>query len=298
MTEEKLKYEKPPKTIEEQISILRERGLVIQDEEMVKYYLTNISYYHLSIYFKFFQEKNKFHKNTQFEDILKLYIFDNKLRFLLLELLERIEKSFKCRMIYTVSVEENNSHFYLDEEIFINQNTYQNAMTIIKDEVRKSKEISILHYKNKYNEPELPPIWAIVEILSFGQCVKICKWFKRVYKNKIARTLDEDEKFIMSWMHCLSNLRNNCAHHSRLWNRNFIFMPRKHNKYKKYLHRESHRSLFNYLVILQIMLSKINPSSSWLERLKGYIEEYNIEIQHMGFPNDWEERLNKITLNN
>lgn len=290
-------YYKTPKTINEQIDLLISRGLIVASKEELSYYLRNISYYHLSIYFKYFQKDDCFYKNIKFDDILRIYKFDNKLRFLLLELLERVEKSFKCRLAYELSIESNNAHWYLEKNFFINDNAYKEVLKIITEEVEKSREDNILHYRETYNNPHLPPIWNVVEILTFGQCVKICKMLKREYKNKIARTFFEDEQFILNWMHCLSALRNNCAHHSRLWNKVFILTPsRSHSKYREYYSSEVENRLFNYLVTLQIILSKINPTSSWLEKLKQDINFFKININSMGFPDDWENRLKNIIL--
>jgi abortive infection bacteriophage resistance protein len=287
-------FKKPPKTIEEQIDLLIARGLIVENRDELRYYLKNISYYHLSIYFKYFQKDDQFYEGIKFSDVLRIYKFDNKLRFLLLELLERIEKSFKCRMAYEISIEKNNSHWYLEEEFFKDKAVHNECLAIINEEVSKSREISIKHYKEKYQKPLLPPIWIVLEILSFGQCVKICKLLKKEYRNKISRSFGEDEQFIMSWMHCLSALRNNCAHHSRLWNRDLIFTPKMNHKvYGKYFYAET-RCLYNFLVILQIVLSKINPTSSWLGRLKEYVEEYQVDIKNMGFPDDWNDRLDGI----
>lgn len=292
----KQKYDKPPLTIEEQIALLKKRGLVVRDEARLAYYLRNISYYHLSIYFKHFQRNDVFFSGTDFEDVLKIYVFDNKLRLLLLEVLERIEKSFKCRMAYELSISRNDSHCYLDKELFLNENLSAEMSRLVSDEVYKSREASIIHYREAYEDPELPPIWMVMEILSFGQCVKIGKALNRDYKNKISRTYGEDEQFVMSWMHCLSVLRNSCAHHSRLWNRDLTLAPKmNHRVYGRYFN-VGNRRLYNYLVAMQIVVSKINPTSSWLERLKELINEHEINVRHMGFPGDWEERLKNILL--
>jgi abortive infection bacteriophage resistance protein len=295
MTNNKIKYEKPPLTVEKQIELLKSRGLVIDSDEKLKYFLTNVSYYHWSIYFKHFQNNDVFREGTNFEDILKIYVFDNKLRLLLLEILERIEKSFKCRFAYELSLETDNSHCYLKESLFDDRKEFEEVLKILTEEVEKSKEISIKHYKETYDDPALPPIWTVIEILSFGQCVKISSKLKRFYRNKIAKTYGEDEKFILSWMHCLSNLRNTCAHHSWLWNRRLTFIPAQNHKvFGKYFNGTNNNRLFNYLVVMQIVLSKINPTTSWLEKFKSYVNESEIEIYYMGFPSDWEERLNKI----
>jgi len=73
-----MEYNKSPKTIEEQIELLKERGLIVKDEEKLKRYLKNISYYHFSIYFKHFQKDNIFIEGTTFENVLNIYVFDQK----------------------------------------------------------------------------------------------------------------------------------------------------------------------------------------------------------------------------
>lgn len=295
MSEVKKPYTKPPLSIDAQIALLQGRGLDIKDRTEAEFYLRNVSYYHLSIYFKFFQRDDAFFEGTTFDDVLRIYQFDNKLRFLLLEIMERIEKSFKCRMAYELSTTTGNAHCHLDASLYQDATKHAAAIKILADEFFKSPEPSVLHYKELYSEPPLPPIWMAVEILSFGQCVKICKSLKREYKNRVTHTWNgDDERFVLNWMHCLSILRNHCAHHSRLWNRDFVItLTMKHKAYRRYF-VEGNRRLFNHLVVLQILLKSINPTSSWLERLKELIEEYNIEVRYMGFPPDWEERLRSI----
>jgi len=290
----KQKYEKRPLTIDAQVSLLKIRGLKVENEEELKYYLKNLSYYHLSIYFKHYQENDLFYKGITFKRILNIYKFDNKLRFLLLELLERVEKSFKSRMVSILSVEENNSHWHLDEKLFNTQEDHAEIIKLITEEVNKSRELSVTHYKKTYSDPALPPIWVVLEIMSFGQCVHIFKALKKSYRNKIARSFKEDEKFITNWILCLSLLRNHCAHYSRLWSRKLTFIARMdHNLYKKYFDAKSN-GLYNYLVILQILLKEINPTASWLEKLKENIAEFEINVKNMGCPENWKENLSEI----
>lgn len=293
----KQKYCKKPLSLDEQVDLLKRRGLIVDNDEKLKYYLKNLSYYHLSIYFKHYQKDDTFYKDINFEDVLRIYVFDNKLRFLLLELLERIEKSLKCRMAYILSTEENNSHWYLDDKFFDIKEEHIKILDLITEETEKSRELSIQHYKDCYSEPILPPIWTVLEIISFGQCVSIFKSLKKEYRNKISRSFKEDEQFITNWLLCSSLLRNHCAHYSRLWNRNLTYIPKmSHAVYEKYFNKVSRR-LYNYLVILQILLNEINPTSSWLEKLKELITEHKINIKQMGFPDDWEAKLSEIITN-
>jgi abortive infection bacteriophage resistance protein len=182
-------YQKPPLSVDDQISLLIERGLIVGDNKAeIVYYLTNVSYYHLSIYFKFFQRDDIFIKGTTFEEVLRIYTFDNKLRFLLLELLERIEKSFKSRVARNLSLATHDSHFHTSMEHYINETRYNELQLIFETVYGNSNEISIDHYRSKYTEPTLPPIWTTVEILTFGQVVKFSKALTRRNQNLIARS--------------------------------------------------------------------------------------------------------------
>jgi len=294
-----MNYTKPPLSIHNQIKLLKKRKLVINDEDRTAIYLKNINYYHLSAYFKFFQTNDVFKKNTSFEDVLNIYVFDQKLRLLILDLLERIEKSFKCRMAYEIAVKNSDSHWILNRDLFLNKRYDKFIIPSLK-EIKKSKEQCIIHYYNKYSYPKHPPIWIMIEVLSFGNCVTIYRQLKRGEQKIVARSYGLDSIFIVNWMHALSRLRNICAHHSRLWNSNInMKLKQVHDKYGKFFEnkhtkRNSYTPIFDYLVILQIILCKIYPGSTWDERLAVLIDEHKINISHMGFPSDWKERFQKI----
>jgi abortive infection bacteriophage resistance protein len=293
--EKSTKYNKPPLLVGEQIKLLISRGLCVEeDDETLIYYLQNISYYHLSIYFKFFQTKDDvFNEGTTFDDVVRIYNFDNKLRLLLLEILERVEKSFKARTAYNLSNYNQDAHCHTNKDLYIDISRHNTMQTMFEKVYVDSSEISINHYRSRYNNPTLPPIWTMVEILSFGQVVKYVKGLTRFNQNLVARSLGADASYTLNWIHCLSVLRNTCAHHSRLWNRELtLTIKTKHDTYEKYFN--NNKRLFNYLVALQILLNEINPTSSWQDKLEKLIEEYNVNVNHMGFPDDWKERLSKI----
>lgn len=98
-------------TIEKQIQLLKERGMVICDEEKAKEVLLDIGFYRLGFY-SFPFEKNfpslenrdhQLQEGTTFEDVLSLYYFDNDLRYILTSYLNRIEVNFRTYLTYTVS---------------------------------------------------------------------------------------------------------------------------------------------------------------------------------------------------
>ena len=91
---------KPFKTIEEQITILKDRGLIIDDEEKAKSFLANLNYYRLSAYTLTLRKEDRFYKNVHFSDVMQIYNFDMELRAALMYLLESIEVSMRTYIGY------------------------------------------------------------------------------------------------------------------------------------------------------------------------------------------------------
>jgi abortive infection bacteriophage resistance protein len=166
-------YNKSFLTIDKQIGLFEERGLKIGDKKRAEFFLKHISYYHLSIYTKALQNKdNSFKNDSNFEDIIVLYNFDKKLRLLLLDVLERIEMSFKCVLAYEITKYKDDNFWYANENNFCNG---KDDIEKLLDDVRASKEIYIQHYYRSYSKPMYPPAWIFFESLTFGNCSRLAR---------------------------------------------------------------------------------------------------------------------------
>ena len=224
-------------------------------------------------------------------------------------MLERIEKSFKCAVIYNLANNDKDSHWYLNPALYVSQDKFDEFVAPLIKNIKTSKEVSVRHYYKKYTEPEYPPSWIALEVLTFGECVKLCRQLKRKKQNSISRPFNIDKQFLLSWMHALSVVRNICAHHTRLWNKNIVlWLKLNHNIYGKFFNNNNNNDdddcddvddktsarIFNYLVVIQIMMCKINPTSTWVEKLENLINTHEPYLYSMGFPNNWKERLKKI----
>jgi abortive infection bacteriophage resistance protein len=96
-----------------------DRGLQVPDSLRAQSYLSHISYYRLSAYCLLFQTtKDKFNKNTTFDDVLSLYLFDRELRLLILDAIERIEIGLRTQIIYQLALKYG-SHWHDDANLFI-----------------------------------------------------------------------------------------------------------------------------------------------------------------------------------
>ena len=278
-------YAKPAISIDDQIRLLKARGLIIENEDDAKHSLNNISYYHLSGYFKPFQnDDDTYIESTTFQNILDLYYFDRKLRLHFLNALERIEKSFKTQFVYQLSLAMG-SHCLTDDSAFAKH----------KDKINKnlseSKEPFIKNFREKYSNA-YPPLWILAEILSFGDILNIYnRSLDAQMKKKIADHYKLGWVYLYSWLENLREIRNICAHYSRLWNR---IITRHLRQGEEYPQLQYNNHIFDAIIITKILLDTVSPTFEWLSEIKKLIEEYHVDVHKMGFPDNWEELFNSL----
>lgn len=307
-----MQYNKPLLSISDQAQLLLDRGMQCQDRQRLEHYLAYIGYYRLSAYWLPYEQpsavqgerNHQFQANTQFEEILRLYIFDRKLRLLVMEAIERIEVAVRSRWAGAMAVKYD-SHAHMQSDLFKDPWNHAKHMAKLTRDLKESNETFVTHYKRKYCQPFLPPIWAVAETMSLGS---LSLWVENSKDNKIKAeiakafglpTVDILEKVL----HALTPIRNICAHHSRLWNRNFVILLPHIKRLRDQLITEQRqtasgeiqtaltRTLYNFLVVIQHMMLHINPNTSWSNRLSELVMPLSeAQRQDMGFPADWQTR--------
>jgi abortive infection bacteriophage resistance protein len=295
-------YTKKPLTYEEQLSLLLERGLIINDIKRAKRYLSVISYYRLSAYFLPYSLYNdRFIVGTTFDDILNLYLFDRELRLFVFDAIERIEVSLRAQMVYQLSLKYRDSH-WLDKSVLfkpskINPKTrkilhvYQETQDIIeRNKSSMYPEVFIKHYISTYNKPSNPPSWMSIELLTIGELSRLYSALKNNSDKKgIADFYGLHHNVLSSWLHTLVYVRNICAHHARLWNRDFAIKPDVLLKPKRVwldeIFNSNNNRCFYFLSLVKYLLISINPNNHFKEKLIALFEKYpTVPIAYMGIP--------------
>ena len=113
-------FGKPAKTFEEQVELLQSRGMIVDDIQEATFYLQHLNYYRLCAYWLDFEldhATHQFKPDTNFKDVLKLYIFDRELRLLVLDGIERIEVSVRSQWAYYLA-HRHSPHAHLDSTLF------------------------------------------------------------------------------------------------------------------------------------------------------------------------------------
>ena len=214
-----------------------------------------------------------------------------------MDAIERIEVAVRTRWAGALAV-RHGAHAHMQSGLF--KNPWQHAKDIAKvaSELVDSRETFIVHYRNTYEEPYLPPIWAIVETMSLGT---LSRWFKNTSDTASKKEVTQDFhlptiEILEDVLHTLTPIRNICAHHGRLWNRRLAMkMPviKRMKDRMVPLDAPSHQAhyLFNYLVVIEHLMHSINPHGTWKKRLLELLATVGEhDLRSMGFPADWQQR--------
>ena len=316
-------YKKPFLSLPQQLALLKSRGLEITDDATALSYLGRIGYYRFSAYWyslrktKLTQDpldqrsvvhrEDAFCPGSRFQHVLELYVFDKRLRLLMLDAIERIEVSLRVAVSYQLGAKDPfahtkpdllHGHFTKQIQPKTGKTRHQDWLDKYKLVLGRSKEDFVRHYKQKYGLPM--PIWVSVEIWDFGMLSTFYQGMSVADKSAIAsKYVVPDWKVMESWFRTLNFVRNVAAHHSRLWNKNLVDQPKLPAKgtmpdFDSLIGEPNISSrLFVVLCILLHFMRSVSPGSSWPMRLKELINNFpqvpNLSVADMGFPSDWEQ---------
>ena len=232
-----------------------------------------------------------------FSDVIELYNFDRKLRFLVLDALEKIELSLKSSAVRHLAITYGPVG-YVDgipnksEELHKN---FLNQLTLgIQRRITHGDGI-FREFSEKYPDSVYPPLWRSVEVMTFGT---LTRWLddlsKRSDRQAIATCYRLHQEVFFSILKNLVVLRNLCAHHEPIWNYVFVKpykIPKKPELLSSSVNPSNRRFLYNTLVVLCYLYQIISPISNWKEKLIAILDEQSvIDIAVMGFPENWKKR--------
>ncbi len=290
---------KPPYTIDEQINLLKLRGMLFKEEANAQDLLKNISYYRLKGYWWDMQDDYSLHTfkpETYFEDVIARYNFDSQLRIILFDALETIEIALRTKMIYHLSLKYGGL-WYLNESIFIDNDKYKKHVEDLKKEFVRSQELFIKDQKIRHPNTDADS-WKILEIASFGTLSKLYKNLQYQLEEKtiIAKEFGLNRHSeLYSWLEPITYIRNIIAHHSRLWSRNMVKKPTDHlNNPKGFWFANPLTSVqtkkpFLIISCMVYLCNQITPNHQIKTKILKLIEDNpKIPIYKLGFLNNWE----------
>lgn len=294
-----MKYSKQPFTPIEHIDLLRRRNLKISDPDRAIRYLNNIGYYRLTGYMYHFQNvggNHYFQDNVDFNDVIQHYKFDQKLRIIISQYLQRIEVLLRSKLTNYYSI-NHGFLWYLEKERYKDIDVFNYVVAEIKTSFDKNNTQFIKSFSLKYTDEHYPPSNMALELLSFGTLVRLYSGLdNKDEKQRIAREFNLPSTILSSWLIFLNEIRNICAHHSRLWNRRitthmFSVPNREKHKFKGSVTKDFNNTIYGTISIIERLLTSFNPTNSFTLKVEDLLIEYNnVNTSFMGFPEDWNEK--------
>lgn len=234
------------KTFNQQLGILRKRGLIVPKDGSPKRFLEQENYYNvINGYKDLFLQKDSFGNllipeqylpNAHFDELKALFLFDRELRIVFLKYILIFENSFKTVLSHEFSKKYPKPNSYLEIQNYVDDNPKKVLQQIsiltktIHDKVDKNGAVK--HYIEEYGSV---PLWVLVNYLTIGNLSHlynilidqdkntIAKYYSDKYKKqyKIKSPLRFSSEDLVSALKIINLVRNKCAHDERLYSSDF-----------------------------------------------------------------------------
>ncbi len=279
-----MRYEKPWRSINEQVELLTEIKGLECDKDELRRALIEIGYYRLSAYWFPYKacdgpEGPRFCEGTTLKAVTRSYEFDRRLRQLMFDAVGRIEVYLRSRIAHLASME--GGPFGYPED----------AVPRLKREfaAAKKNEQYIKHFASKYgDEHELPPYWMMMECVTMGTIELLYSKVTPQVRAAIAGEMGVRVPVLKNWISVLRVSRNACCHHSRVWNRTWGVKPMIPRTWEGF--GGSNDKTFAVLSVLCHMLEHVGGAREWAQRIDELIAEFeDIPLEKVGFYDGWRD---------
>lgn len=196
-------------SIDDQIQHMKEKGIKFElaSEEYAKGYLQNNTYYFkIKSYAKSFEKSTKkdTYINVDFAYLEEMAKLDMYLRKYILNLSLDVEHLLKVQLTRDLTNNPNEDGYSIVINNFLINNSY--IIDDINHKKTNSASADLIHkYETNWS------VWTIIEVLSFGDFIKLYKLYYETYPTK-------NSKKIINLLWSLKFLRNASAHNNCLLN--------------------------------------------------------------------------------
>lgn len=292
-------YDKVFLNIDEQLELLKSRGLVVKDEERAKSFLERNNYYRISGYSLTLRSHDVFHSDATFQNIIDIYTFDHEFRHLLLKYIEIIEITVKS--IYAYEFSNMYGPFeYSNPSNFTNDTEHSKIINKVEEQKNKrhKDEAYIKHFLDDLNSNI--PFWAYIDLFTISDISRLYSIssdnLKLAVSTRIGLTYNKAPYYLGKFMHSITIIRNLCAHGNRIYNRLFEQKPFLSEKDKKLLLTTQNGEidnahLFGFLLLIRKLLKPNQFKDFKVELIKLSDKFSFVDMKYYGFPDNWKKVL-------
>jgi abortive infection bacteriophage resistance protein len=295
---------KPALTREEMITLLKTRELKFNSESEAIEIFKRLNYQKLMAYrFKFLKDPINFLPDSTFEAIYNLYKFDRDLKFLILELIESIELALRTQIAYELG-HKYGIHCQFNNQYFNNSDYHESFLQKLEYKLKPTNDerpLMVKHHQNKYND--LLPIYKFIELPTFGQLSKLFKNLLVEDKDQIVNNYYKsyhkvNPKHITSWLLTITEVRNTCAHHEKLFDNVFEISSLRHKVWKdistKTPNGKEIFSIYAIFLIFKYLIQDTELFNESIDNLNKLFKKYSTiinPIEDLKFPENWKDIL-------
>lgn len=299
------------KKLDEQITILKNKGLTVNNPEYAMEVLFRENYFFINGYRHLFMKSmtdKTYIEGSTFEELYSLFLFDRTFRNILFKNILNIENNLKSIISYHLSRRYGyHEKDYLDPRNFTsNPEKHRQVNDVIKKMKRQirsnaSSHSATMHYVNSYG---YIPLWVLVKVLSFGIIGELFAILKKEDQINISDVYDLDAETFANYVTLLSNYRNLCAHEDIVFenrSQRLIADTKYHRMLKipitndEYIYGKN--DVFALVIVIKQML-KYDEFKNMALEIKHALDNLSLNLQsismdkvldRMGFPKNWEE---------
>jgi len=279
-------------TIEQIIQNIKDKNILIKDENKLKEILEFNNYYYITGYKEPFKILDKYKENIYFEDIFLLYQFDKKLKLIFAEILFEIEQ--KVKTVFTNNF--CNRFGYKDIDL-VNPNNYDpkspyllKCLNKLSDQIQwyGKESMAVSYYQSKYS---YVPVWVLIKVLTFGMVRDLILNSNSATKGYITKKIVNDKNLkvneVKNMLEMLIHLRNICCHDDKLYgfiHRKVHIMDteyHKHfqlNKNQKGEYLQGKKDLFAAIICIKYFIDK-DTYNKFINSIEILIDEYSNRIE-------------------
>jgi abortive infection bacteriophage resistance protein len=324
-------YQKQPLNTTDVLVKLRAQGLGIANTTDAAKFLDRVGYFRFRGYLYPYLDlvnvpaapaPKNFKPGSTFEQALQMYRFDDGLRQLIFKRLPALEVALRVALDSTICIAAGHGFWHLQPAWFKKNQHPTGVINALSASFCKSSEAYAKHYRDTYyNEQSgpykhLPPFWVLSELSTLGQIKEMYESLREDAPGFPATTLPKNtaldkmaqQRFgaahyrdLAKWVHMLRDVRNICAHHGRLWNKNLIAPPGLAAKVSKPFPVQfpgsatvKTNTVYAALVVMRVMSKALGIDDGIRTELQGLFATH-AEAHHpahlhaMGMPQDWDQ---------
>lgn len=289
---------KRPLSVEDQINKLIEHGITISNMDDARKFLQQVSYYRITGYtlqFRKSPSSSALASKHSLEEIRRLYDFDSQLRSLIRHYIEINEVHYKTHISNVFALEKcqlppHDQHY--DPKNYYNKDGIKKTLDRFeKEEQYYADSLIVKHHKEHYSGKM--PLWVMFELMSFSNVSMLYSAMFTSSQENIARPLGIGGRTLTNHLHCMSVLRNKCAHAARLINTRYNPPAKLSPSFLRDNPSVSNDSLFAYLLVLKYRLPSDKLRNEFKTKLINLLEEYNdvVDFSLIGFPTNYKNIL-------